>query len=73
MLIIIKGFYAKTESIQKATSYDPKEVETQYYEFWEKSGYFEIDGNRAIQKSGKTFVLCFRRQMLQGVCILDTH
>ncbi|WDL69204.1 valine--tRNA ligase [Helicobacter winghamensis] len=47
----------KTESIQKATSYDPKEVETQYYEFWEKSGYFEIDGNRAIQKSGKNFCI----------------
>ncbi|MDY2585143.1 valine--tRNA ligase [Helicobacter sp.] len=47
----------QTQSSQKATSYNPKEVESRYYEFWEKAGYFEIDGNKAIQKSGKNFCI----------------
>lgn len=54
------------------TTYNPKEIEEQYYNFCEKSGYFEINGNAAIQKI-KIFVLCSHPLMLQGVFILDTH
>ena len=46
------------ESTQKVTNtYDPKDVESRYYEFWEKAGYFEIDGNKKIQKNGKNFCI----------------
>ncbi|MBX7489881.1 valine--tRNA ligase [Helicobacter turcicus] len=48
----------KTLLAQKATNaYNPKEVESQYYDFWEKAGYFELDGNKAIQKDGKNFCI----------------
>lgn len=36
-------------------TYDPKAIEEAFYVFWEKQGYFEIDGNKAIQKEGKNF------------------
>jgi valyl-tRNA synthetase len=39
----------------KSTNYDPKKVEGTYYNIWEERGYFEIDGNKAIQKEGKNF------------------
>ena len=39
----------------KSTNYDPKIVEDHYYKIWEERGYFEIDGNKAIQKDGKHF------------------
>ena len=35
--------------------YDPKELERSYYKIWEDRGYFEIDGNKDLQKDGKTF------------------
>jgi len=38
-------------------SYDPKAVEEAYYKLWEERGYFEIDGNKAIQKEGKNFAI----------------
>lgn len=38
-------------------TYDPKAVEEQYYKLWENRGYFEIDGNKAIQKSGRHFAI----------------
>jgi valyl-tRNA synthetase len=37
--------------------YDPKEVEERYYKIWEDRGYFEIDGNKTIQKEGKNFCI----------------
>lgn len=37
--------------------YNPKEIESSYYKIWEDRGYFEIDGNKSIQKSGKNFCL----------------
>ena len=37
--------------------YDPKSLENSYYKLWEARGYFEIDGNQAIQKEGKTFCI----------------
>ena len=39
----------------KSNKYNPKEVEDSYYKICEDRGYFEIDGNRSIQKDGKTF------------------
>ena len=42
---------------EKSTVYNPKEIEEKYYKIWEDRGYFEIDGNKKIQESGKTSVL----------------
>jgi len=39
----------------KSTNYDPKIVEDNYYKIWESRGYFEIDGNKAIQEKDKNF------------------
>ncbi|UFS63187.1 valine--tRNA ligase [Sulfurimonas sp. HSL-3221] len=38
-------------------SYDPKAVESAFYPIWEERGYFEIDGNKAIQKADKNFAI----------------
>ena len=42
---------------KKATTYNPKEIEESYYQFWEKAGYFEVNGNQGIQKAGKRFCI----------------
>jgi len=39
------------------TIYDPKTLEKNYYKLWEERGYFEIEGNKTIQKEGKTFCI----------------
>ncbi len=39
------------------TTYDPKSIENAYYKLWEERGYFEIDGNKAIQKEDKHFAI----------------
>jgi valyl-tRNA synthetase len=39
----------------KSSVYDPKSVEKEYYDIWEKRGYFEVDGNSNIQERGKNF------------------
>jgi len=36
-------------------AYEPQDIENKYYKIWEERKYFEIDGNRAIQKEGKNF------------------
>ncbi|WP_345970850.1 valine--tRNA ligase [Sulfurimonas sp. HSL1-6] len=38
-------------------SYDPSSVESAFYPIWEERGYFEIDGNKAIQKADKNFAI----------------
>ena len=38
-----------------AQSYQPKEVENNFYKICEDRGYFEVDSNEAIQKEGKNF------------------
>jgi len=38
-----------------SNKYNPKEVEDKYYELCESRGYFEIDGNKDIQKKDKNF------------------
>ncbi|OCL89813.1 valine--tRNA ligase [Aliarcobacter thereius] len=35
--------------------YEPSKVEDSFYKIWEERGYFEIDGNKSIQKDGKNF------------------
>ena len=37
--------------------YEPKEIENNYYHLWEERGYFEVDGNKSIQKDNKTFCI----------------
>lgn len=44
-----------SETVKKV--YDPKSLENTYYALWEERGYFEIDGNKAIQEEGKTFCI----------------
>ncbi|WP_457595590.1 valine--tRNA ligase [Hydrogenimonas sp.] len=39
------------------THYDPKAIENDYYRTWEERGYFEVDGNAAIQDEGKSFCI----------------
>ncbi len=36
-------------------NYNPKEIEQNYYKIWEERGYFELDGNKSIQKKDKRF------------------
>ncbi len=43
--------------MSKKNHYDPKDVESNYYKFWEEQGFFEIDGNKEIQKEGKNFCI----------------
>jgi valyl-tRNA synthetase len=40
-----------------SNSYEPQNVENQFYKIWEEREYFEIDGNKAIQKEGKNFAI----------------
>jgi valyl-tRNA synthetase len=44
-----------SETTEKKATYNPKEVEDKYYELCEARGYFEIEGNKAIQEEGKNF------------------
>ena len=38
-----------------ANSYEPQNIENKFYKICEDRRYFEIDGNKAIQKEGKNF------------------
>ncbi len=31
--------------------YEPSKIEDSFYKIWEDRGYFEIDGNRSIQRA----------------------
>ncbi len=44
-------------SDKRKNVYNPKEVESRYYKIWEERGYFEVDGNSDIQKSGENFAI----------------
>ncbi|WP_281950826.1 valine--tRNA ligase [Nitrosophilus kaiyonis] len=39
------------------TKYNPKEIEKKFYKIWENRGYFEVDGNKNIQKKNKNFCI----------------
>ncbi len=38
-------------------TYEPSSIENHYYKIWEERDYFEIDGNRSIQKESKHFAI----------------
>lgn len=38
-------------------TYNPKEIEDNFYKIWEENGFFEIQGNKEIQKEGKKFCI----------------
>ena len=38
-----------------SNSYEPQVTEDKFYKIWEERGYFEVDGNKAIQEEGKNF------------------
>lgn len=40
---------------EPSTTYEPHAIEERYYKLWEERGYFEVEGNKAIQKEGKRF------------------
>ncbi|XOB62973.1 valine--tRNA ligase [Campylobacterota bacterium DY0563] len=40
-----------------SNKYEPSQVEDKYYKIWEDRGYFEIDGNKAIQEEDKNFAI----------------
>ncbi|HIP02629.1 MAG TPA: valine--tRNA ligase [Campylobacterales bacterium] len=42
---------------EKSTTYKPSEIEDKFYKIWEERGYFEVDGNKAIQKKDKNFAI----------------
>jgi len=46
-----------TNNNKKATVYNPKDIEEKFYNIWEDRGYFEIDGNKNIQKADKNFCI----------------
>ncbi|WP_169776568.1 valine--tRNA ligase [Campylobacter mucosalis] len=50
-----------------ADFYNPKEIEQKYYKFCEEQGYFEINGNKNIQKDGKTFCIMMPPPNVTGV------
>ena len=43
------------ETKKAVTTYDPDVIEDNYYKIWEDRGYFEVDGNKAIQQEDKNF------------------
>jgi len=43
------------ETKKAATTYDPDVIEDNYYKIWEDRGYFEVEGNKAIQQKDKNF------------------
>lgn len=47
--------------------YNPKEIEDSYYKICEERGYFETDGNKSIQKDGKTFCIMMPPPNVTGV------
>ncbi|QFR49683.1 valine--tRNA ligase [Sulfurimonas lithotrophica] len=40
-----------------SNGYNPQEIENKYYQIWEDRKYFEIDGNKDIQKEDKNFAI----------------
>jgi len=55
-----------SETIKKNV-YNPKEIEESYYKLWEERNYFEIDGNKSIQKPDKHFTIMMPPPNVTGV------
>ncbi|MGG7047963.1 MULTISPECIES: valine--tRNA ligase [unclassified Campylobacter] len=50
-----------------AEFYDSKEIEEKFYKICEERGYFEIDGNKNIQKNNKNFCIMMPPPNVTGV------
>lgn len=48
-------------------SYQPKEIESRIYQICKNRGYFEVNGNQNIQKSGKNFSMMMPPPNVTGV------
>ena len=48
-------------------AYDSKEIEATYYKIWEERNLFELNGNKSIQKEGKTFSIMMPPPNVTGV------
>ena len=48
---------SETTRETKKNVYNPKEIEESYYKLWEERNYFEIEGNKSIQKPDKYFTI----------------
>lgn len=48
-------------------TYDSKEIEATYYKIWEERNLFEVNGNKSIQKEGKTFSIMMPPPNVTGV------
>jgi len=48
-------------------AYNPKEIEDNFYNIWESRGYFELDGNKNIQKEGQNFSIMMPPPNVTGV------
>ncbi len=46
-----KNNFPEVKFMSKKSTYDPKQSESKFYKIWEERGYFEIDGNKEIQKN----------------------
>lgn len=42
---------------EKSSVYNPSDIEDTFYKIWESRGYFEIDGNKSIQKKDHNFAI----------------
>ena len=51
----------------KKNVYNPKEIEDSYYKLWEERNYFEIEGNKSIQKPDKHFTIMMPPPNVTGV------
>ena len=40
-----------------SNKYNPQNVENKFYKIWEDRGYFEVEGNQAIQEDGRNFCI----------------
>jgi len=56
-----------SEATETKATYNPKEVEDNYYKLCEERGYFEIDGNKSIQEEGKNFSIMMPPPNVTGV------
>ena len=50
-----------------ADFYDAKEIEEKFYKICEERGYFEIDGNKNLQRKGKNFCIMMPPPNVTGV------
>jgi len=51
----------------KKNVYNPKEIEERYYKLWEERNYFEIEGNKSIQKPDKHFTIMMPPPNVTGI------